>query len=233
MTQRTVVDGVPVQIAGEHSAKRAVIVIQEAFGVNDHIREVTDRFGAAGYFAVAPELFHRDGSPEIAYDDFKSAMAPMGNLAATNIESDIRATLAYLASLGFQSENIGIVGYCMGGTVALAIDTLDLVGAAVTFYGGGVTTGRFGFAPLVELATQLRAPWLGLYGDLDQGIPVEQVEQLREAAARSSVASEIVRYGDAEHGFHCDQRPGSYNEVAAKDAATRTYGFFDANLKGR
>jgi carboxymethylenebutenolidase len=234
MIERTVLaGGVPVQIAGDNNATRAMIVIQEAFGVNDHIRDVTQRFADAGFFAVAPELFHRDGSPEIAYDDFPSAMAPMGNLAAGTIESDIRATIGYLEGFGFRRDNIGIVGYCMGGTVALFVDSLALVGAAVTFYGGGVTTGRFGFPPLVELATQLEAPWLGLYGDLDKGIPVEQVEALREAAALATVETKVVRYVDADHGFHCDQRPGSFNETAAHDAAAQAYAFFATNLKDR
>jgi carboxymethylenebutenolidase len=234
MIQRTVVgDGVPVQYSGELSAAKAIVVVQEAFGVNDHIRDVTERFAAAGYFAVAPELFHRDGSIEVAYDNFKSAMGALGNLSREGIEFDMRATIAYLNERGFERENIGVVGYCMGGTVALFVDTLDLVGAAVTFYGGGVAAGRFGFPSLVELAPTLKAPWLGLYGDLDQGIPVEQVEQLRSAAATSNVATEIVRYADAEHGFHCDAREGSFNEQASKDAAARAYAFFDAHLRAR
>ncbi|NBV26788.1 MAG: hypothetical protein EBR99_05685, partial [Actinobacteria bacterium] len=72
--RQTLPSGLPVNVAGESAAPRAIIVLQEAFGVNDHIREVTDRFAAAGYLAIAPELFHRDGSPEIAYDDFVSAL---------------------------------------------------------------------------------------------------------------------------------------------------------------
>ena len=87
------------------------------------------------------------------------------------------------------------------------------MGAAVTFYGGGVTEGRFGFPPLVEEATRLGAPWLGLYGDLDQGIPVDDVEQLREAAAGSGQTTGIVRYPEAGHGFHCDQRASFEVEV--------------------
>ncbi len=119
----------------------------------------------------------------------------------------------------------------MGGTVTLVAAARRDVGAAVTFYGGGVTEGRFGFAPLVEEATRLRAPWLGLYGDLDQGIPVAGVEQLRRAAAASGQETEIVRYAEAGHGFHCDQRD-SYEPKSAQDAWARTLAWFDDHLAG-
>lgn len=234
MTDRTILpEGVPVFTAGHHDAERAVIVIQEAFGVNDHIRDVTERFARAGYFALAPELFHRDGSPEIAYDDFASAMAPMGNLTREGLTEDLTATTTFLHRRGFARVNVGIVGYCMGGTVAFLANTLGLVGAAATFYGGGVVTGRFGLAPMVELAPSLLAPWLGLYGDLDTGIPIEQVEALRDAASRASVETEIVRYADGQHGFHCDGRPQVFNRDAADDAARRTYEFFERVLVDR
>ncbi|HEV3364931.1 MAG TPA: dienelactone hydrolase family protein, partial [Acidimicrobiia bacterium] len=99
------------------------------------------------------------------------------------------------------------------------------------FYGGGVTEGRFGFRPLVEEVTGLRAPWLGLYGDLDEGIPVEGVEQLRGAAARSGQETELIRYPEAGHGFHCDQRE-SYEPKSAQDAWARTLAWFDEHLIG-
>jgi len=230
MTEEKLTGGFPVYVAGSTESKRAVIVIQEAFGVNDHIRSVTDRFAEAGYFAVAPQLFHRDGSPEIAYDDFPSAMKYMGNLNKEGLTNDLNATTDFLATLGFHAANIAIVGYCMGGTVTLYAATLGLVGAAASFYGGGVETGRFGLAPLVELAPELKCPWLGLYGDLDAGIPVEQVEHLRAAAATSAFPTDVVRYADGDHGFHCDGRPSVYNEAAARDAHRRTLDFFAANL---
>jgi carboxymethylenebutenolidase len=107
---------------------------------------------------------------------------------------------------------------------------LRALGAAVTFYGGGVTTGRFGLPALVEQAPSLQTPWLGLFGDLDQGIPVEEVEQLRQAAAGAGVVTEIVRYADAQHGFNCDDRPAVFNEQAAADAWARTLAWFDRHL---
>ncbi len=225
--------GLPIYTRGSDSSSRAVIVIQEAFGVNDHILDVTQRFADHGYFAVAPVLFHRDGSITAPYDDFQQAMAALGNLTRDGLTDDVVATAQFLNSKGFAAPNIGIVGYCMGGGIALYADTLGVVGAAVSFYGGGVQNGRFGLPSLIELAPELKSPWLGLYGDLDQGIPVEQVEALREAAATSLTSTDIIRYADGAHGFHCNEREAVYNPVAAADAAQRTYDFFAANLTDR
>jgi carboxymethylenebutenolidase len=222
--------GFPVYASGNTDASRAVIVLQEAFGVNHHIRDVADRFADEGYLAVAPQLFHRDGSPEIPYDDFASAMPLMGKLTEQGITNDLNATTDFLATLGFQAPNIAAVGYCMGGTVAFFAATLGTIGAAASFYGGGVATGRFGFPPLIELAADLQCPWLGLYGDLDQSIPVDDVEALRAATAATSVPTEIVRYAEGKHGFHCDARPDAYNEAAARDASARALAFFAAYL---
>ena len=223
--------GLPVNVAGESAAPRAIIVLQEAFGVNDHIREVTDRFAAAGYLAIAPELFHRDGSPEIAYDDFVSALTHLGNFTRAGLEGDIRDTVEHLGTLDIESPSIGIVGYCMGGTVATFVDTLGIVGAAVSFYGGGVTSGRFGLPSLVELAPEIKAPWLGLFGGLDKGIPMDQVDELEEAMADTEPVTEVVVYDKADHGFHCDDRNNVFNAEAAADAAARALEFFNEHLR--
>jgi carboxymethylenebutenolidase len=233
VTTRQIYRDVPLDIAGSPESSRAVIVIQEAFGVNDHIREVVGRFADAGYYALAPELFHRVGSPEVDYDNFPEAMTAMASLDADGIGFDLAAAAGFLGDAGFHQSSIAIVGYCMGGTVAFYGATLGIVGAAATFYGGGIEAGRFGFAPLLELAPRLQCDWIGLYGDLDKGIPVEQVEALRTAAATSDHVTEIVRYGDAEHGFHCDARPAVFNPDAAADAHAQTLAFFCAHLRDR
>ena len=234
MTTRTVTDnGTPLQVFGSPDAPRGLIVLQEAFGITDHIREVSQRFADQGYYVVAPELFHRVGSPEFDYDDYASVAPAMATLNPDGLAEDLTGAATFLNVAGYPNASIGVVGYCMGGSVAFYADTLGLVGAASTFYGGGVATGRFGLAPLVELAASLRAPWLGLYGDLDQGIPPEDVEALRTAAAGSPVATEIVRYPNANHGFNCDARPAAYNADAAADATQRTLDFFAANLAAK
>jgi carboxymethylenebutenolidase len=210
-------------------SKGGIVVIQEAFGVNDHIEDVARRFAAEGWLAVAPHLFHRTGDPKLGYDDFSAVQPHMQALTADGVLADIDAAFDHLARAGIPSERTGVVGFCMGGTIALVTAARRDVGAAVTFYGGGVTEGRFGFPPLVEEATRLRAPWLGLYGDLDQGIPVDGVERLRTAAASSGQETELIRYPEAGHGFHCDQR-SSYEAKSAQDAWARTLAWFDGHL---
>lgn len=207
----------------------AVVVIQEAFGLTDHIVDLTGRLAADGWLAVAPALFHRQGAPTFDYGDYAALMPVIQELTGPGIESDVGATLAHVAAEGIAPEQTGIVGFCMGGAVALHAATRFPLGAAVTFYGGGVAEGRFGLEPLVELAPRLQAPWLGLYGDLDTGIPVEQVEALRAAAATAPVETELVRYAEAEHGFNCDARPSHHPEAAA-DAWARMLAWFDRHL---
>jgi carboxymethylenebutenolidase len=215
----------------ERAARGAILVIQEAFGVTPHIQDITRRLADAGWFAVAPALFHRQGSPVLAYDDYDSVMPLMGQLSSEGLTVDVNATLDHLEARDFALSQIGVVGFCMGGAVAFYAATIRAVGAAVTFYGGGVIEGRFGLPSLVELAPKLQAPWLGLYGDLDKGIPPTQVEELRSAVKNAPVPTEIVRYPDADHGFNCNDRPAVFNPDAAAAAWKRTLAWFDSHLR--
>src|ERR1041384_8068976 len=119
-------------------AKGALVVVQEAFGVNDHIEDVGRRLAAEGWLAVEPHLFHRTGDPKLGYEDFSQVMPHMQALTADGVIADIDAALAHTAAAGFEPARTGIVGFCMGGTLALIVDTERELGAAVTFYGGGV-----------------------------------------------------------------------------------------------
>jgi carboxymethylenebutenolidase len=207
----------------------AILVVQEAFGLTSHIESICQRMAQAGYTAVAPALFHRDGSPVLGYDTFDQVRTVMMALTADGIRADLSATFDHLASLGFAPGGTGVVGFCMGGTVSLIAGAERPLGAAVTFYGGGVREGRFGFDALIDVAPRLQSPWLGLFGDLDKGIPVEDVEALRAAAPGASVPTEIVRNADADHGFNCNDRD-SYHEPSATDAWARTLAWFDQRL---
>jgi len=212
------------------SANKAIIVIQEAFGLTSHITGLTDRLADAGYRAVAPALFHRQTSEPIGYTDFDKVMPMIQSLDAEQIRTDLDATIGFLNDEGFDATSIGMVGFCMGGSVTLYAATRPGIGAGVTFYGGGVATGRFGLPSLIELAPSLRVPWLGLYGDLDQSIPVDEVEELRSAAASSGQVTEIVRYPEAGHGFNCNDRPDHFNADAAADGWAKMLDFFAAHL---
>ena len=212
----------------------AVIVIQEAFGVNEHIRDVTRRFADAGFHAVAPALFHRSGGGEAAYGDMDAVMKLFGGLSHDGFLEDIDATLAHLGDAGFSAERTGIVGFCMGGRVTFLVAARRALGAAVSFYGGGIVEeGRLPFPALIDEVSSMKTPWLGLFGDLDAGIPVDQVERLREAFdADAPVDHDIVRYADAGHGFHCDARPDAFNAEAAADGWARAIQWLHEHLGG-
>ena len=218
--------------AGTAVAHGAVIVLQEAFGVNAYIEAVVDRLAEAGYLAVAPHLFHRSGDPDIPYDNLDAARSHMAPLSEDGLLEDLDGTLDHLARRGYDPARVGVVGFCMGGSVAFLAAARRRLGGAVSFYGGGLAEGRFGMPPLIELAPRLQTPWLGLYGDRDGGISVEQVEALRAAAQRAPVPTAIVRYPDAGHGFHCHARPAAYHELSARDAWQRMLDWLGGRLGG-
>jgi carboxymethylenebutenolidase len=218
------------QVQPEGAPKGAVIVIQEAFGITDHVKDITARLAAEGFLAVAPHVFHRSGDPIISYENMRDVMPHLGALNRTDIEADVQATLDYLAGQGFAGKQVGIIGFCMGGSIAFFAGAQWELGAAVSYYGGGIAQGRFGLPSLLELASELKTPWQGNFGDLDQQIPVADVELLREAAATSGAPTEVHRYAEADHGFHCNDR-SSYHEASAKASWPQTVAFFNKHIQ--
>jgi carboxymethylenebutenolidase len=143
---------------------------------------------------------------------------------------DVDATLDFLHSAGFGDASIGIVGFCFGGRVSFLTSARREIGAGVGFYGGGITQESALFpSALMDETVTLGTPWLGLFGDQDATIPVEGVEKLRVALQAAPVPTDLVRYPDAGHGFHCDARD-SYHAKSAADAWRRTLAWLDAHL---
>jgi carboxymethylenebutenolidase len=216
----------------EGDAQGAVIVVVEGFGVNAHIKDVTRRFATAGYHAVAPHFFHRSGQDpledySVGFDTIKLQFQ---GLSDETLLTDTDAALEHLRAAGFDDSRIGIVGFCFGGRVSFLAALNRALGAAVGFYGGGITRpSLIGQPALIGEAAALRTPWLGFFGDADQQTPVEEVEQLRAALGAAPVATEIVLYPGAAHGFHNDVRE-AYHEASAKDAWARTLAWLDAHL---
>jgi carboxymethylenebutenolidase len=196
--------------------KGGIVVIQEIFGVNSHIRAVADGYAADGYLAIAPAIFHRvKPDVELGYqpDDMAAGMAlktASEALPSPGVMQDIQAAINYAAQAG----KVGIVGYCYGGLLAWRA-ACDLTGlsAAVPYYGGGVTTPD-------EMTRQPKCPVMAHFGEQDHWIPLESVEAFKKAHP----GVEVYVY-PANHGFNCDQR-GSYNAEAAKLARERTLAFF-------
>ncbi|CAJ59694.1 MULTISPECIES: dienelactone hydrolase family protein [Frankia] len=238
MTEETVVlptaDGpAPAMLAEPDGPVRGgVVVLHEAFGLTEHVQGLCARFARTGWRAIAPDLFHRVGSPVFDYDDIASAVKVVEDLDGTDLLDDVDAALAVLAEEGTALDRCAVVGFCLGGNIAFQAAVARPFGAAVTFYGGGIRTRRFGEPSLLEIAGRLQAPWLGLYGDQDPSIPVEDVEALRAAAAEAPVPTEIIRYSEAGHGFHNDARPASHHPTSARDAWSRTLTWFDSHLPG-
>lgn len=213
--------------------KGALVVVQEAFGVNDHIEDVARRAASAGYHAVAPHLFHRTGGGTIPYGERDKVMAHFSTLDDTKILDDLDATLAHLRDAGWQDAGIGAVGFCVGGRITFLCALQRSIGAAIGFYGGSIVTARRQSMPsLVGDASALQTPWLGMFGDKDASIPVEDVETLRAALKAAPVETEIVRYPNADHGFHCDQRP-NYEPDSAADAWRRTLAWLERHVTPR
>ena len=203
-----------------------IILFQEAFGVNQHIRSVADRLAAAGYVVVAPELFHRTAAPglEIAYTDFPSAAPHFQGITPDGLAQDARAAYDWLqAQPQVQPGKIGAIGFCLGGRVAFLANAKLPLQAAVSYYGGGLHT-------LAGLAPELHAPQLFFWGGLDQHISQEQRTQIVDAvdAAGKPYANTVISYAD--HGFNCDAR-ASYNPDAATEAWALTLAFFGNKLK--
>jgi carboxymethylenebutenolidase len=212
------------------SPKGAVVVIQEAFGVNDHIKDVTRRAAAAGYHAAAPEIFHRSGGGTAPYGDFAKVLPFYEPLNDDRVLMDVDAALEHLRGAGWADSQIGIVGFCFGGRVSFLVAVRRAIGAGVGFYGGGIVTARFPqFPPLIDEVANIKTPWLGLFGDDDASIPVEDVERLRGALESAPVDHDVVRYAGAGHGFHCDQRDDFVPDAAA-DAWQRALAWFDKHL---
>ncbi len=212
----------------EGTPRRAVIVVQEAFGVNDHIIDLCERLTRDGYLAVAPHMFHRTGDPVFAYDDFSSIFSHIEAMTMDGVMEDIDAAIRAITDSGVATSKIGIVGFCMGGSISMHVAATRDIGAGVGFYGGGIK-GRWFFPSQIDAVQHLRAPWLGLFGDKDQSIPVQDVEELREASKLSPNQVEIIRYKDADHGFNCDAR-ASFHAESASDAWQRMLDWYDTYL---
>jgi len=226
-------------------ASPAVIVAMEAFGVNHHICDVADRLAKEGYVGIAPTLYHREGvepqaregsTPTYSYgtDDLSARMAAMGNLDDDALIKDINATISYLETIPrVTRDNVGIVGFCVGGRIAyLAATRCPDLKAASVFYGGRISIPfGHGLAP-IELTDQINCPILGHFGDLDQNPTPEEVSAIEAQLKDQSKVYDFKMYRNAGHGFFCDERD-SYHESSANDAWSRTLAWFDKYLKGQ
>ena len=207
-----------------------VLVVHEIFGVHEHIKDICRRLAKLGYFAVAPLLYSREGDVS-SLSDVNAIMQVVAKVPDSQVASDLDATVAWAKSTGkADTTKLGITGFCWGGRqVWLYAAHNQGLKAAVAWYGPlQVPTNDLRPKNPIDLATQINAPVLGLYGGADQGIPVAQIEQMRAALKAAGKKSEIVVYPDTPHGFNADYRP-SYRPEAAKDGWKRMQAWFQQN----
>ncbi len=212
------------------SGAPSILVVAEIFGVHEHIRDVCRRLAHAGYCAVAPELFLRQGDVSTLAEVAEILAKVISKVPDTQVFSDLDDTLAWIGAGEGDAQRAAITGFCWGGRITwLYAAHRPALRAAVAWYGRlvGEANALQTEYPL-EAAPSLTVPVLGLYGAKDQGIPLDSVERMRAALAAGRARSEIVVYPDAGHAFNADYRP-SYREAAAKDGWARALAWLAAH----
>lgn len=201
----------------------AVIVVQEIFGVNVHIRDVTDRIAQLGYVAIAPAIYQRLAPGfEAGYtpEDVKVGRQYKEQTKATELLSDLQATIDYLYRLPqVKATGVGAIGFCFGGHVTYLGASLPDIKATASFYGAGITTWCPGepTKTTLDYTSAIQGKLYAFFGMADASIPAVQVDQIETALKTNQVDHQIFRYPGADHGFFCDRR-ASYNEQAARAA---------------
>lgn len=204
-----------------------VLVVQEIFGVHEHIRDICRRLALEGYLAVAPELYFREGDPN-DYNDIPTLFSELvSKVPDSQVLSDLDHAANWAGRNGGDIRRMGITGFCWGGRISwLYAAHNPQLRAAVAWYGRliGEKTMKQQKHP-IDIAVDLGAPVLGLYGGQDDGIPLESVEQMRQALHAANAKAEIVVYPDAGHAFNADYRP-SYHAESAQDGWARMLTWF-------
>lgn len=204
-----------------------VLVISEIFGVHEHIKDVARRFAKAGYLAVAPDLFVRQGDATKAPDTATLMKTIIAKVPDAQVMSDLDTIVKWTRQRGGNTDKLGITGFCWGGRITwlYAAHNPD-VKAGVAWYGRLVgDTSPLQPKHPIDVAQNLKAPVLGLYGAKDNGIPLESVERMRKALDAGNSRSRIHVYPDSGHAFHADYRP-SYNAADAKDGWSKALNWF-------
>lgn len=213
-----------------------VVVFMEIFGINNHIRAVTDRIAGEGYVALAPDVFHRTGpGVELEYNEqgLTRGIALMEQAKASEAIADTRAAIATLqARSDVGGRGIGAMGFCFGGHLTYLAACELPIAAAASYYGGGVAVGAPGneAPPTIERTSKIKGRVACFFGANDPYITAEQAEAVRKALDDAGVRNEVVIYPGVGHGFNCDER-GDYDKTAADDAWLRTTSMFREELR--
>jgi carboxymethylenebutenolidase len=213
----------------EGKPKAGLLVFQEAFGVNGHIRDVTERFARQGYLSISPELFHRTAPGlEAGYTNFAEVMPHMQALTDAGLAADIQAAYQWLKNGAAKDLRVGATGYCMGGRTSIHAALTVPLDCAISYYGGGIAPSPM-FPNLLDRLKDLKAPTLYFWGGLDGHIGPDAVQAVASTLSEAKKDYVNVVFSQADHGFFCDAR-ASYNAVAAKEAWSLTLEFLSLHL---
>ena len=213
------------------SGLATVLVVQEVFGVHEHIKDICRRFAKAGFLAVAPELYARQGDPAKYPDISKLISELVSKVSDAQVMDDLDATAVWAARNGGAAARVGVTGFCWGGRIVWMYAAHNpMLKAGVAWYGSTARAFSPGDKSALDVVGQIKAPVLGLYGGADQGIPNDTVEKMRDAlTAAGNNKCEFVIYPDAPHGFNADYRP-TYRKEPAEDGWKRCVAWFNKNL---
>lgn len=215
--------------------KPALLVIMEIFGVNDHLKDVTDRFANEGYVAMAPDLYYRLDQRVFPSTDRDAAFAARFTLYDSGLVDDLNRAIAYAKGRDdVDPDRVGVIGYCFGGRVAwIAACNCPGLTASSLYYGGQIAGGERNERSPVEPVTQgnnIKIPMQCVWGGQDHAVPQEALDKIEGTLKANSVDYEWHLYEDAGHAFFCDDRP-SYHEASAKDVWPKTLAFLGKHLK--
>jgi carboxymethylenebutenolidase len=201
----------------ERVVRGGLVVLHEVHGVTDTVRLLVSAFAAEGWLTVAPHLYH--GTADVPQED------QVKQLSGDSVLADTDIAFAFLAQHGITADLMGVVGFDIGGTIAMVVAARRVIGTAVSVAATGIVQPVSPALPvLVEIAGDLKCPWLGMYGDQDDAIDPSEVEKLRDAVIGSGMATNVIRFPDAGHRFDSDP-------AAAHEAWQRTLDWFDAHLR--
>jgi carboxymethylenebutenolidase len=204
----------------DRPVRGGLVVLHESRGVTDVVRGLAASLADEGWLAVAPHLYGAQNADEVADVD-----SELSRLSGDSVLADTDAAAVWLAERGVAADRTGVIGFDLGGAVAMVVASSRAVGAAVSVAGVGILAPLAdGLPALVDVAGELTCPWLGIYGDDDAAIPVAEVEKLRDAAATAEVATDVVRFAGTDNRFDTDQQSGA-------EAWHRTLNWFDLHLR--
>ncbi|WP_105034583.1 dienelactone hydrolase family protein [Cryobacterium aureum] len=222
--------GVPLTVSlPEGTARAGVIVLHEVWGLSVPVADLVVRLAGCGYIAAAPHLYHRIDDPVVTDGKFAQARRYHDTLTTEGVTCDIESALVWIRAQG--ARKVAIIGFSMGGTLALWAAATLHIDAAVTFYGASLASPRWpGILSGIDAARALKAPWLGIYAGKDASTPARDIQQMREILTHTTTRSAVVVYPKVRHGFALDPNLPRHASDETTDAFERTALFLKTHL---